>query len=169
MFALPGMLQAFVQMTAMPYAIGRFVMEWSIHERKISLLASRVFERPYEAIRDELLSGPTNGFQRMVERIVSMFADGDLGKSLAQDLAEKQRGFIDLRHQIVHGFWEGQDGNSYYIKKMRKDGTHFVRNFDADEIIKESSDLNQLGLLAMRVENEFLKTRGMPPRYDLHD
>lgn len=141
--SIPG--QPYIEMMAMPWAIGLFVMDWASYERFLIRLLADIEKKEIAAIKEILLKGSTKDFAKQMRASRDQTTDPIL-KSMLNELLEDHNKMVEVRHNIVHGYWPGLDGESTFIhKRFRKNvGQDEVSRITSADVLKHRNDLSIL-------------------------
>jgi hypothetical protein len=146
----PQLPERFRRMTQLPYTIGLFVMTWSKHEHMMSLLIARLEDNDYEIVRDEMLDGNTDQFEKRLRKAAANFEKSHSCHKWVEIILARHPNLRSLRHDIIHGWWAGMNENGEYVLKRRPRKTErTVREFSFKELEAAYDDLDSLGLVVM--------------------
>jgi len=129
----------------MPWAIGLFVMDWASYERFLIRLVSDIEKVEIATLKPQLLKGGTKVFAERLRRCRNNSDDPILVK-LLDELIPKHEILVDVRHNIVHGYWQGMDENHSFVHKRYSSrvSRENVSLKTSTDVLKNRDDINVL-------------------------
>jgi hypothetical protein len=153
---VPGLPPSQVRMLAVPWFVGQFVMSWSKHERMLIHMLSRISQRDFEALRNELLDSQITAYEFKIREAISVIGDQHLSIPYLAKVLEEHVRLRALRNEIVHGHWSGiGEDNEILLKRKPRRAAQTVRTFELQELISGWQRLDALGVVMFNAGQAF--------------
>lgn len=143
-----------IQMLGVRFAVGAFVMDWGNYERFLIRLISDLEDRPLADVKTELLGkGRTGDFGKRLRKVRTANSSNSVLSKLLDNLVAKHEPMVDVRHDIVHGYWSGMDDNSSHVLKRQRKGMtqEIVSKLDATAVLKHQNGIAELNGLVVEI------------------
>lgn len=152
----PGLSKGHLRMMAVPWFVGQFVMTWAKHERMLAEMLARIRGEDYETLRDRLLDDQINAYEKEVRRTLEALGPDHPSSVWLTKVLDDHVILRDLRHDVVHGFWNGIGPNEeYQLKRKRRKNPDAARTLSLKELVEGTARLDALGVAVLNASRAY--------------